>query len=105
MNDRSGPSTSRDHDATAIVSGTTSDSEDAAGTTDCTKCTKDGAGCSGGGGNGDDSGLPAPEPELFLLAGVTIASMRRDDARAVRARAELQAAIADASRITPAPSR
>lgn len=40
--------------------------------------------------------LPDPEPEMFLLAGVTVAgSCAPGEARAGRARAELQAAIAE----------
>jgi hypothetical protein len=70
--------------------GTIGDDGGAARTAGCTKCTKDDVGCAGGGG------LPRPEPELFLLAGVAVARGRLGEARTVRARAELQAAIAEA---------
>jgi len=39
----------------------------------------------------------ASVPELFLLAGVSIASIRAGDARIIRARAEFQAALAESS--------
>lgn len=66
---------------------------------DCTKCTKDDVGRAGGEVEGDmKAGLPALEPELFLLAGVRVAKMRPGDAKAVRARAETAIAERKAAR-------
>jgi hypothetical protein len=80
------------------------DDEGEARTADCTKCTKDSAGHADNGiEHAVDAELPRPEPEIFLLAGMTIASTRPGEAKAVRARAELQAAITE--RLSSAKTR
>jgi len=62
---------------------------------DCTNCTK------GNVGPRDDierragPGLPEPDPELFLLAGLSAVRAWPAGARVLRARAELQAAIVE----------
>jgi hypothetical protein len=70
------------------------------GTEGCTKCTKPGV---AGPGQGCEqmvrAELPEPEPDLFVLAGVAAGRANPGDARALRARAELQAALAERNRV------
>jgi len=67
---------------------------------DCTNCTR-----TDGVGDGDawkhelGAELPEPDPDLFLLAGVAAGSASPREARAHRARAELQAALAERNRV------
>jgi hypothetical protein len=90
------PSTSRDHGDPEIVRGTTRDERDGLRTGDCTNCTKGSVGPPEDIERRAGPGLPEPDPELFLLAGMSAARARPAAARVLRARAELQAAIAEA---------
>jgi hypothetical protein len=96
------PPTSRDRDDPAIVRGTTRDDRNVSRPDDCTNCTNGNGGppeaIDGRGG----PRLPEPDPELFLLAGLSAASTWPGGARLLRARAELQAVIAE---VGPRPSR
>ncbi len=89
------PSTSRDHGDPEIVRGTTRDERDGLRTEDCTNCTKGSAGPREAIDRRADPRLPEPDPELFLLAGLSVARAWPAGARVLRARAELQAAIAE----------
>jgi hypothetical protein len=60
------------------------------GTMNCTKCTKD------EGWSLPTVPLPPLDPAIFVAAGERVAAARPDDGKVVRARAELQAAIAEA---------
>jgi len=87
---RIGSPTPRDEEGRAVARGTILDDETEGRTADCTRCTKhDVAGAGAADGHDVESDLPDPEPELFLLAGVTAASACPGEARAVRARAGL----------------
>ena len=96
------PSTYRDHGDPENVRGTTRDERDGLRTEDCTGCTKGSVGPPEGIDRRAGSGLPEPDPELFLLAGMSAARAWPAGARVLRARAELQAAIAE---VGPRPSR
>ncbi len=89
-------STSRDHGDPEIVRGTTRDERDGLRTEDCTNCTKGSGGPPEAIDRSVDPRLPEPDPELFLLAGLTAARAWPAGARLLRARAELQAAIIEA---------
>lgn len=96
------PSTSRDHGDPEIVRGTTQDERDGLWTEDCTNCTKGSVVPAEAIDPRADPRLPEPDPELFLLAGLSSARAWPAGARVLRARAELQAAIAE---VGPRPSR
>ena len=50
------------------------------------------------------SGLPEPEPNLFLTAGTTVARLSPTQETVILARAALQAALADAALLVRAES-
>ncbi len=89
------PATSCDHGDPEIARGTTRDEREGPPTEDCTNCTKGSVGPPEGSERRAGLGLPEPDPELFLLAGMSAARAWPDGARVLRARAELQAAIAE----------
>lgn len=68
-----GPSTSRDHGDPEIVRGTTRDERNRPRTDDCTNCTKGSVGPPEAIDPRADPRLPEPDPELFLLAGLSAA--------------------------------
>ncbi len=82
--------------------GTTRDERDGPRTEDCTNCTKGTVGPPEAINRRADPRLPEPDPELFLLAGLSAARAWPAGAGMLRARAELQAAIAE---VGPRPSR
>jgi len=77
------------------VRGTTRDERDGLRTEDCTNCTKASVGPPEVLERRAGPGLPEPDPEMFLLAGISAARAWAAGARVLRARAELQAAIAE----------
>jgi hypothetical protein len=79
VNDRVLQASPRNHDEWAAASGTTPDDADG------------GVTHHGEGG----AALPEVDPDLFLFAGVTAGKARPGEARVLRARAELQAALAE----------
>jgi hypothetical protein len=95
--DRVGSPTFGDHEEPAFARGTTGDDGGERRTSNCTRCTKDSMGGAGvEAERGLVTGLPAPEPDLFLLAGVAVAGRCAPaEARIVRAIAGLQAAIGE----------
>ncbi len=79
------PSTSRDHGDPEIVRGTTRDEREAPRTEGCTNCTKGSIEPPGAIARHAGPGLPDPDPELFLLAGLSAARGWPAGARVLRA--------------------
>jgi hypothetical protein len=77
------------------VRAATRDERDGLRTEECTNCTKGSVGPREANERRAGPGLPEPDPELFLLAGLSAARAWPPGARVLRARAELQAAIAE----------
>ncbi len=75
--------------------GTTLDERDGPRTEDGTSCTKGSVGPPEAIARQAGPALPEPDPELFLLAGMSAARAWPAGARVLRARAELPAAIAE----------